>query len=174
MARLILLILIAIAAWIVWQKIKSSSPQNRRKQIFIACIAGLAAIVLVLALSGRLHWVGAVMVLALPVLGRLLAQLSRYLPWLMPLFEKHAKKRTEQASEHADAQQNHTPPHNTEGPPLTEYEARRILGVAANAEKDDIIGAHRKLIQKLHPDRGGNDYLASRVNAAKELLLSIL
>ncbi|WP_413662336.1 DnaJ domain-containing protein [Microbulbifer sp. CNSA002] len=168
MARLILLILIAIGAWYLWQKIKSSSPQERRKQIFMACIAGVAAIVVVLAITGRLHWVGAALVLILPVLGRLLGQLSRYLPWLMPLFEKYSNRRPNPGAT------QHPPPHNSEGPPLSEHEARRILGVDADAGRDEIISAHRKLIQKLHPDRGGNDYLASRINAAKELLLSIL
>lgn len=50
-------------------------------------------------------------------------------------------------------------------------EALQILGLEGAPTRDEIIKAHRRLIQKLHPDRGGNDYLASRVNLAKDVLL---
>ena len=50
-------------------------------------------------------------------------------------------------------------------------EALAVLGLQDDATEEDIIAAHRKLIHKLHPDRGGNDYLAAQVNLAKDLLL---
>ncbi len=50
-------------------------------------------------------------------------------------------------------------------------EAKLILGLEGHPDKQEVIKAHRSLIQKLHPDRGGNDYLASRVNLAKDILL---
>ncbi len=55
---------------------------------------------------------------------------------------------------------------------MTREEAGAILGVAPDADRDTVVAAHRRLIQKLHPDRGGSDYLASRVNEAKRRLLS--
>lgn len=54
----------------------------------------------------------------------------------------------------------------------TREEALLILGLSGNPDKGEIVAAHRKLIQKLHPDRGGNDYLAARINQAKDVLLS--
>jgi len=50
-------------------------------------------------------------------------------------------------------------------------EARRILGVAENATDDQIKAAYRRLMAQLHPDKGGSDYLAAKVNQAKDMLL---
>ncbi|MFD2113428.1 sulfate transporter CysZ [Thiorhodococcus fuscus] len=54
--------------------------------------------------------------------------------------------------------------------PMTESEARAILGIERDAGPEAIQTAHRRLIQRIHPDRGGSDYLAAKVNEAKRIL----
>ncbi|GJD48197.1 Co-chaperone protein DjlA [Methylobacterium crusticola] len=56
--------------------------------------------------------------------------------------------------------------------PMSEEEAYQILGLERGASLEDVRRAHRSLMKRLHPDQGGSDYLAARVNAAKDRLLN--
>ncbi len=49
-------------------------------------------------------------------------------------------------------------------------EALAVLGLKAGATQEDIKSAHRRLMKEFHPDRGGSDYLATKINQAKEML----
>ncbi|EGD60290.1 heat shock protein DnaJ-like protein [Novosphingobium nitrogenifigens DSM 19370] len=55
-----------------------------------------------------------------------------------------------------------------------ERQARTLLGVAANAPREDIIDAHRKLLSRVHPDKGGTNEAVYEANAARDLLLERL
>jgi DnaJ-class molecular chaperone len=53
-------------------------------------------------------------------------------------------------------------------------EAWETLGIPPGSDKRAIITAHKKLMSKLHPDKGGSNFLASRVNQAKDRLMDEL
>jgi hypothetical protein len=59
----------------------------------------------------------------------------------------------------------------TAGGTMSRATALEILGLGPDASEDDIRRAHRELILKLHPDRGGSHTLATAVNKAKDVLL---
>ena len=55
--------------------------------------------------------------------------------------------------------------------PMDKAAALEILGLAAGADRTAIEAAYRRVMSKVHPDKGGSDRLASMVNAARDFLL---
>jgi len=54
---------------------------------------------------------------------------------------------------------------------MTRADAYAVLGLQPGASEADIRAAHKRLMGAAHPDRGGSDWLASRINQARDVLL---
>lgn len=54
---------------------------------------------------------------------------------------------------------------------MDKTEALSILGLEEPVTRQEITQAHRSLMGKFHPDKGGNTYLATKLNNARDLLL---
>ncbi len=64
-----------------------------------------------------------------------------------------------------------SPPPQRQSASMTRQEAYEVLGLKPGADDDAIHAAHRRLMRTAHPDAGGSDWLASRVNQARDVLL---
>jgi hypothetical protein len=164
-ARVILILAVVFGVLMMVKHFNASSPEQRKKMAR-NFLMGLAVVVLLLlSLRGKLPWLVA-------VVGSALAVLPRILGWAMQMRGLHGQwQKSQQQS--TQGQQQAGAKSASHGR-MSAAEAREILGVKENATRDDIIEAHRRLINKMHPDRGGSDYLAAKINQAKDVLLKNL
>lgn len=64
-----------------------------------------------------------------------------------------------------------TPLKNTSDKPMNRSEALAILGLAEGADEDTIHEAYKRLMMKIHPDQQGSEWMAAKLNAARDYLL---
>ena len=63
------------------------------------------------------------------------------------------------------------PPEPPPSGPMTVDEAYQVLGLQPGASEEEIRAAHRRLMRAAHPDSGGSDWMAARINQARDILL---
>ena len=167
MLQSILLILLVIGAFWGYRRIAHLGPKERRKILLRSVVGALILMLIMMAVTGRMHWVFAVIGALIPFMRGLLGIGLQFLPFWLKY------KNRGQTGQGQERQQTQSPvPSST----MDTKEAQDILGLKGDISRGEITAemindAHRRLIQKLHPDRGGNDYLAARVNLARDLLL---
>jgi len=162
MTRLIILLAVLAIGLLLWYKI-SNAPADKRKNLIFRSTAGvIIGTLVVLAITGRMHWLYALGGTIAAFTPRLISAL-RYLPLLNRVRQHYTQQQSRQSGQQSATRANPGQ--------MTAAQAREILGVKADASKDDIIKAHKRMMQKVHPDRGGSDFLAAQINQAKDTLL---
>ena len=154
-----------LAVWLVFSLIRygiNCEPKERRRLVYVVAVALASIVLLMLLLTGRIHYLAALAAAVLPFIKKLPA-LLRYIPLLSGLFNKKTEPKS---SAHTGSQSS-----SQTSSDMPVSLALQILELEEGATKDEILDAHRKLMQKLHPDRGGSNFLAAQVNMAKDVLL---
>lgn len=105
---------------------------------------------------------GIVLFLALLLTGRGLIGLSIG-ALMIPFLYKNFSLRPDKMTSHIKNRSTHCA--------MTVEEAAKILEIHKNASREEIIEAHKKMIQINHPDHGGSTYLSQKINEAKDVLL---
>jgi len=156
MIRLILLIAIVLGAiyllrWFLATPAETVSAYIRKSLWLL-----LGLLLILLAVSGRLSIIFAFIGSAIPLIAKHLPNILRVLG-LVKTIKSQQQSKT----------QTPTAPRSQ----MNTQEALSILNLKPKASKEEIISAHKRLMQKNHPDKGGSEHIASQINQAKEWLL---
>jgi len=160
--RILVIAFVAVTALYLFKKFKRLKGPAKRK-VWLESLFLVGAVVAVLVLSRfGMHWLGLLIAAGWAVLRGL----APYALRLLPLIQRGRSN-----APSADTQQ----PAGSQRPKelMSRAEALEVLGVEEGASREAVLVAYRNLIRKVHPDSpGGSNYLASKLNQAKDVLLS--
>lgn len=116
---------------------------------------------------------GLVLLVETQLVAGLVALVAALVPWVLRLVRLHALWRVfrpKPSSRRPDHAAREPPRHDGAGMSLAE--AYGVLGLSPGATTTEIRAAHRRLMRLAHPDHGGSDWLAARINQARDRLLN--
>lgn len=160
MIPLMLGLIAATALVVLFRLLWLSAPVKKSTLVITLATLALVAALAVLAATGRLHWLAAAAAALLPFLRRSAGLLVRFFPILGRLFMAFRQQRPGAGGAARPAAGT-----------MSRQEALSVLGLGVNATKQEIIDAHRRLMAKNHPDKGGSTFIAQQLNEAKRVLL---
>jgi DnaJ domain len=153
------LAVVAIGWWLIRAFAKASPKQARALTTKLGGYVVLAFAALI-AIRGHFDYAAPLVVVALGMLGY---------QQLLGKFKSKSSGGSAEAQP-GDGQQHAPPPRGRIR--MSKDEAMRVLGLKDGASAEDVKAAHRRLLKDFHPDKGGTDYLAAKINEAKDVLTS--
>ncbi len=158
----VLAAIVAVVAFVVLVRLfwLSAKPSPRTGVITLVVLLLVAALGL-LAAAGRLHWLAALGAALLPFLRRSLG-LLRFVPFLGRMYAQYRQQ-------HAGHEQARGA--GAASAAMSRQQALAVLDLEANPTRQEVVDAHRRLMAKIHPDKGGSTFLAQQLNEAKRVLL---
>jgi hypothetical protein len=237
----ILLLIILLGGILFWWHWNNTPDPKQQKMLLQKTVIGIVVIgLLLMVLTGRLHWIGAIFAGILASFRQLLPLIIRYHPVLTQMYRNFAPRSkppnsstvsskiiemtldhtigklsgvvldgqykgsqldelsqenlqalydyciqtdmnsakllesylSDRFGEQEDFQSDTAyQQSNIQSDAMSITEALQVLGIEDDPDEESITIAYRKLMQKLHPDRGGNQYFAAKANQAREVLL---